>query len=73
MARKKDPMTEAARQLVNAAKDEFENLDKEIKEAVKEKPNIVIGQWNISGKWIEKKGFTVKDSKYWQTQIKKTE
>ncbi len=55
------------------AKDEFENLDKEIKEAVKEKPNIVIGQWNISGKWIEKKGFTVKDSKYWQTQIKKTE
>ncbi len=52
------------------AKDEFENLDKEIKEAVKEKPNIIIGQWNISGKWIEKKPFVMPASKYWQTSIK---
>jgi hypothetical protein len=52
------------------AKDEFENLDKEIKESVKEKPSIVIGKWAISGKWIDKKELTVKASRYWQTSIK---
>ncbi len=53
------------------AKDEFETLDKEIKESVKEKPSIVIGKWAISGKWVDKKEFTVKAIRYWQTQIKK--
>ncbi len=52
------------------AKDEFDNLDKEIKESVKERPNVVIGKWAISGKWVDKKGFTVKASRYWQTSIK---
>lgn len=53
------------------AKDEFENLDKEIKEFLKEKPQVVIGSWQITGKWIDKKGFTIPNSRYWQIQIKK--
>ncbi len=31
--------------------------------------NILVGEWLVQGKWIEKKGFTVKDSRYWQVKI----
>lgn len=50
--------------------DEYNELDKEIREEVKEKPEIVIGNWKLVGKWIEKKEYTVKAGKYWQTSIK---
>lgn len=51
--------------------DEYNELDKEIKETVKEKPKVVIGNWLIEGKWVEKKEYTVKAGKYWNTKIVK--
>jgi len=50
--------------------DEYKELWDELKEAFKEK-QAVIGPWQIVGKWIEKKGFEVKPSKYWDMRIKK--
>ena len=50
--------------------DEYQDLDKEIREKAREKPEVVIGKWKLIGKWIEKKEYTVKAGKYWQTTIK---
>lgn len=50
--------------------DEFNELDKEIKEKLKEIPEVVIGNWIIKGKWIDKKEYTVQASRYWQMQIR---
>lgn len=52
-------------------KDEYEEIDKEIREAVREKPEVICGNWKITGKWIEKKEYTVPVNMYWQTQITK--
>lgn len=57
---------------LKSLKDEFDELDKEIKEKVKEKPEIVIGKWILIGKWIEKqiKPTEAKTLRYWETRIK---
>ena len=54
------------------AKDEFDNLDKEIKESLKEKPEVIIGKWEILGKWVEKqmKPTEAKTIRYWETRIR---
>jgi len=52
-------------------KDEYDELDKEIRESVKEKPEVICGNWKLSGKWVEKNEYTVPASKYWQVSIKK--
>ena len=49
--------------------DEFKGLDELIKDILSEKDDVIIGQYWIKGKWIERKGYTVKDSKYWQVKI----
>lgn len=59
------------RAALKEAKDEYDQLDKEIREAVKEKPEVICGDWRLTGKWIEKKEYTVQASRYWQTTIKK--
>jgi hypothetical protein len=54
------------------AKDEFEELDKEIKAGLKEKPEVVVGKWMIKGKWVEK-NMPAKEAsviKYWDCRIK---
>lgn len=44
---------------------EYEELDDEVKSAVKEKPKVVVGDFLITGKWIEPKG----KPKYWKSTI----
>lgn len=51
--------------------DEYNELDKEIRERFKEVPEAVIGNWRITGKWIEKKEYVIPAMKYWQVTIKK--
>jgi len=53
--------------------DEYKNLDEEIKEIIKGREKIVIGNWLITGKWIENKGGIkeIKPYKYWLPSIKK--
>ncbi len=48
---------------------EQKNLDKQWKDALKEKEKVMIGDYLITGKWIKKKSFTVPDSEYWQSKI----
>lgn len=52
---------------------EYEELDKEIKEGVKNKPETVCGNWILKGKFIEKnmKASEAKTLKYWETKISK--
>lgn len=50
-------------------KSEYDRLDKQLKNAFKEKEKVLIGDYLILGKWIERRGYTVEPSKYWQTKI----
>ncbi len=50
--------------------DEFNELDSEIKNRLKEIPEAVIGNWIIKGKWIDKKEYTVQATRYWQSIIR---
>lgn len=68
-----DPELEAKldrRGELKALSDEYDALDKEIKEKVKERPETVVGKWLLKGAWRERKAFTVEASRYWQTNIK---
>jgi CRISPR/Cas system-associated exonuclease Cas4 (RecB family) len=53
------------------AKKEYEEIDAQIKEAVTGREKILAGGWFITGKWIDKKGFTVEPGKQWRRSIKK--
>jgi len=48
---------------------EYGNLDKLIKNVVKERENIIIGNFWIKGEWQEKKGYEVKPSRFWKVKI----
>jgi CRISPR/Cas system-associated exonuclease Cas4 (RecB family) len=50
--------------------DEFNELDREIKDRLKEIPEAVIGNWVVKGKWIDKKEYTVQASRYWQMTLR---
>ncbi len=47
----------------------YQEIDEAIKEAVKGK-NLLIGSWEITGKWVDRKGYMVKDSRYWLPRFK---
>lgn len=49
---------------------EYKELDEEIKETVKGK-NLLIGDFKIESKEIERKEYTVKSGKYWKVSIEK--
>lgn len=51
-------------------KSEYDSLDKEIKAQLKNQDKIVIGDYLITGKMIQKKGFSVAANEYWQCKIK---
>lgn len=53
------------------ARAEYEALDREIKKALEGKEKLSIGDFLITGKWIERKGYVVQDSRYWQSKITK--
>lgn len=49
---------------------EYQKIDKFVKEKIKNRPYLMCGQWIIEGKAVKRKGFIVKDSEYWKSQIK---
>lgn len=53
------------------AKKEYDELDDLIKKAVEGREKILAGDWFISGKWYERKSYTVPDSRYWRSSIKR--
>jgi len=62
-------MLERRAELAPTAK-EYKELDDEIKEQVKGKDKLMVGDWLITGKTVARKGYEVKEAEYWQTSIK---
>jgi CRISPR/Cas system-associated exonuclease Cas4 (RecB family) len=56
---------------LKASVSEYEELDKEIKKTLAARPETIVGNWLCRGKWVERKGYSVQDSHYWQTSIKR--
>lgn len=50
---------------------EYNKVDKFVKEKVKNRPYLTCGEWFIEGEVVKRKGFIVKDSEYWKSNIKK--
>lgn len=48
---------------------EYEEIDRELKEAVRERDKILVGNYLITGKWQERGEYTVKATKFWQSKI----
>jgi CRISPR/Cas system-associated exonuclease Cas4 (RecB family) len=56
---------------LKAARKEYDELDEIVKNAVEGKEKLLAGNWFISGKWVERKGFTVEGGKSWRRSIKR--
>jgi CRISPR/Cas system-associated exonuclease Cas4 (RecB family) len=54
------------------AKKEYDELDDLIKKAVEGREKILAGDWFVTGKWYERKAYTVPDSRYWRRSVKRT-
>lgn len=50
---------------------EYNGIDKQVKAMVKGVPKAVVGDFLISGKMVEKKGYAVEDSTYWKATIRR--
>lgn len=50
-------------------KAEYDRLDEEIKKAVKGKEKMVVGGFLVTGRWEERKPYTVKGYRYWKKKI----
>lgn len=51
--------------------DEYYEIDKQVKTMVEGKNGIVISPWLIEGKYVDRAGYTVKPSRYWNPKITK--
>jgi len=50
---------------------EYNGLDKSIKGSLKGRGDLLVGEYLVTGKWIERDGYEVKPSRYWQSKIVK--
>ena len=48
---------------------EYQDLDEEVKDVIRGQEKIVVGDWLIRGRWIDKKGHEVKATRYWKAEI----
>lgn len=61
----------ARRAELEVAAKEFAQLDKAIKEQAPKKPELLCGDFVLQGKEVERKGYEVKPSKFWQWSIRR--
>ena len=57
-------------ELAEAAK-EFEALDKELKDALPRAEEVLLGEYVITGKEVQRRGYEVKPSSYWRRSIRR--
>lgn len=57
------------REKLKEAYDEYQQIDKEIKRLIGGREKLIVGNFMITGKWVERKGYTVPDSRYMQYKI----
>lgn len=50
---------------------EYEQVDREIKDAIKGREKILVGDFLITGKWQERGEYTVKPTRFWSPKIAK--
>ena len=48
---------------------EYNRINNEIKNLIEGKEKLLVGNFLITGKWIERKGYEVKATTYWQSKI----
>ena len=48
---------------------EYAELDSQIKRLVEGRDKILAGSWLVTGKWVERKGFQMPDSRFWQRKV----
>lgn len=48
---------------------EYQEIDGQIKKIVEGRDKVLAGVWLVTGKWVEKKGFQMPDSRYWQRKV----
>ena len=53
------------------AKKEYDEADTLLKKAYAEREKLTVGDWLVIGKWIERKGYIVQDSRYMTYKITK--
>lgn len=53
------------------AKKEYEEIDEAVKKAVEGREKILAGDWFVTGRWTERKGFTVEPGKSWRKTIRR--
>lgn len=60
-------------EILKASVSEYKSLDEEIKEAIKGKEKISVGNFLITGKWVDNKGGVreIKPYRYWLPKIQK--
>jgi len=49
----------------------YQELDKELKKRLEGVEKAIIGEWLITGKYVERKGYTVEPGIYWQRKIRR--
>ncbi len=52
-------------------KKEYDEIRKILKERLKEKEKVLIGDFLVTGKWVTRKGYTVPEMTYWDMKIKR--
>lgn len=57
------------REELSAAASEWESLDKSIKAQLPKRPELIVGEFALTGKEVSRKGFTVEPSKFWKWEI----
>lgn len=57
------------REKLKEAADEYNHLDKEIKKRIGDREKLSVGNFLITGKWVERKGYAVPDSRYIKYKI----
>lgn len=56
---------------VKEAQKRLKEIEKEIKKRTEGKESTIVGEWIVTGKWIERKGFEVKPTRIWQVKVRR--
>ncbi len=59
------------REALMRAHNEYEEIDKALKARIKGRARILVGDWLITGKWLERKAHRVAAGRYWLVNIVK--
>jgi len=80
MANRRGRMSEDTAELLNLltrrealmrAHDEYEEVDKALKARIRGRARLLVGDWLITGEWIERAAYQVEEGRQWLAKIAK--